>query len=110
MPMDDERYRSFDAFLLVHQSKAVPVGRPVAHMQFFDAAMPHDAPLLLMDEEDLIGGSDPVLDRDAPLVRELLTQLRTYDCHYQRVVGLIFDRRTVHSHVLEMPASWTGSR
>ena len=81
------------------------MARPVAHMHFFSPTCPlsHDAPLLLMDKEDLIDGTDPPLDREAPLVQALLHQLRTYDCDTQRIVGLIFDRRTVFSHVLEMP-------
>lgn len=40
------------------------------------------------------------LDTNSLLVRELLRQLTTYDCTRQRVLGIVFDARTVRSYVL----------
>lgn len=104
--MDDDRYRVFERFIAMHHTKARPTGEPIVHMQFYGADRPplgHDTPLLLMREEDLIEGESPPVNREAPLVRQLLRQLRTYDYDHQRIVGLIFDRDTVLSHVMEMP-------
>lgn len=93
--MERER-RIFRGFLDLHARKASTTERPAAHMQFWSEGLGVDEPLLLMDEEDLLGA----LDVEASPVRWLLHQLRTYDPARQKIVGLIFDRKTVLSDVL----------
>lgn len=90
--MDDARRRDFDCFLALHASKATTTDEPMVHAMFHN----HSSPLLGMDEEDLKG----VLDVEEELPTRLLQQLRTYDCRTQRILALIFDRKTVLSTVL----------
>ena len=96
--MERER-RLFRGFLSVHERKAVPTDEPVAYLQFYNECMPVHTPLIKFTKEDVM----KELDCDAELVRFLLHQLSTYDCTTQRIVGLIFDKRTVLSDVLLMP-------
>ena len=77
-------------------ARARPTEEPCVHLQFHAEAMPHDAPLLRLTRDDVLEALDP----DAELVRWLLEQMRTYDCAHQRIVALVFDRRTVLSEVL----------
>jgi hypothetical protein len=95
--MDHER-RLFDCFLAMHAHKAGPTEHPVAHLHFRDEAqgIPHDAPLIALARDDVLDA----LDKNAPLVIGLLEQMRTYDCTRQRIVGLVFDKRTVFAEVL----------
>lgn len=91
----DERRGTFRAFLALHAHKA-PQGteEPVAHLQFHPVAL--EAPLLALTRDDVLDA----LDASSELVRWLLEQMRTYDCRTQRIVGLVFDERTVLSEVL----------
>jgi hypothetical protein len=59
-----------------------------------------EAPLLAMDREDVL----EAMDSDSRLVSWLLEQMRTYDCRTQRIVALVFDKRTVLSEVLRVPS------
>ena len=97
--MEEQRKR-FQSFLALHAHKAVPTEEPVAHMQFVSDTMPLDAPLLQLTKEDVLEALDA---EGSELVRWLLEQMRTYDCTCERVVGLVFDKRTVLSEVLRMP-------
>lgn len=94
----EEQRRIFDTFCALHAHKARPTEEPIAHLQFYNAAaMPIELPLLQLTRDDVL----EALDADgSELVRWLLEQMRTYDCTRERIVGLIFDRRTVLSHVL----------
>lgn len=96
--MESER-RSFDAFLKMNARKATGTRTPVVHAQFHSDTMHPDDPLLVMDQDDVLSELDPT----SSLVRWLLKQLTTYDCTRQKIVCLIFDRRTVLSEVL-----WVG--
>ena len=87
--------KAFADFLAMNLKKATATDRPVAHVQFYGEAMEHDAPLLLMDQEDILAE----LDKESSLVRWLLNQLTTYDCTKQKLVALIFDRSTIISDV-----------
>lgn len=95
----EEQRKTFHTFLSLHAHKATVTNVPMAHVQFFSKTMPHEAPLLQMSQEDIV--SD--LDKDSELVCWLLEQMRTYDCTHQRIVALIFDKRTVLSEVLRQP-------
>lgn len=92
--MDSQR-RTFATFVTLNLKKASETDRPVAHMQFYSDDMDHDAPLLLMDKEDIISE----LDTESSLVRWLLNQVMTFDCCRQKIIGLIFDRQTVLSDI-----------
>ena len=99
----EEQRRLFRTFLSVHAHKACPTPSPVAHLQFYRGQeagllLPSDD-LLAFDQEDVLSA----LDTESELVRFLLHQMATYDCTTQRIVGLIFDERTVLSEVLRMP-------
>lgn len=89
----------FNTFLSMHAHKAQATEEPRAHMMFYSDKMTPDAPLLLMDRDDVLDA----LDCNSELVRWLLEQMRTYDCRKQRIVGLVFDRGTVLSEVLRVP-------
>lgn len=94
----DEQRRTFHAFLAMHAHKATATEEPRAHLAFVDksGSVPHDAYLLSLDRDDVV----EALDTQSELVRWLLEQMRTYDCYTQRIVGLVFDKRTVLSEVL----------
>lgn len=94
----EERRRAYDVFMSFNASKARPTSEPTAHVMFKGM---HDitsstCPLVCMSVEDVLTD----LDKESPLVQQLLRQLHTYDCHTERVVGLVFDRQTVLSDVL----------
>lgn len=80
----------------MNSKKATATDRPLAHMQFHTNHMDPNAPLLQMDKDDIL----EALDTESSPVRWLLKQLTTYDCTKQKIVGIIFDRRTVISEVL----------
>lgn len=94
-----EEYRkTFRNFLALHALKGGATNTPSVHVAFHTAGGPCNpaAPLLLMTEEEL----PDVVDFDCELVRWLLHQLRTYDCRTQKIIALVFDRKTVMSDVL----------
>ena len=93
--MDDHR-RQFHRFLALHVHKAPPTETPVAYLQFASADTGPRACLIKFDREQVMAE----LDCEAELVRWLLHQMSTYDCTTQRIVGLVFDKRTVLSEVL----------
>ena len=96
----DEQRRIFDTFLRTNVRKCRPARKPHAYLQFYRGAVPHGEPLIEFAEDDVHKALDP----DASdLVRWLLYQMRTHDNTTQKVVGLIFDRETVLSDVLEDP-------
>ena len=92
--MDKER-KIFETFVSLNLKKATETDQPVAHMQFYSESMDHDSPLLLMYQEDILSE----LDTESSLVRWLLNQLATYDCTKQKIIGLIFDKKTVLSDI-----------
>jgi hypothetical protein len=91
----EKQRKAFSTFVSLNLKKASETEGPVAHMQYYSETMDNDAPLLLMEKEDILSE----LDVESPLVRWLLNQLTTYDCRRQKIVGLIFDKRTVISDV-----------
>lgn len=100
--------RQLHAFLALHAHKAGPTEEPVAHLHFLpepayagaERALPApDAPLVSLTRDDVLEALDPQSD----LVRGLLTQMSTYDCTRQRIVGLVFDTSTVLAEVLRVP-------
>lgn len=95
--MERER-RAFSVFLTMHAHKASPTDTPIAHLQFYDEHMPADAPLIQFTRDDIVECDD--LDHTSELVRFLLHQMTTYQCRSQRIVGLVFDKKTVLSDVL----------
>jgi hypothetical protein len=99
--MERER-RAFQVFLAIHASKAVATEEPVAHLQFYDECMPADVSLIKFTRDDIVECDE--LDHESELVRFLLHQMTTYDFRTQRIIGLIFNRTTVISDVLRMPA------
>lgn len=97
--MEDQR-RIFDLFLRASAHKCRPSKQPHAYLQFYRGAIPHAQPLIRFTEEDVMRE----LDTDnSDLARWLLHQMRTHDNERQKVIGLIFDRTTVVSDVLEDP-------
>lgn len=92
----EEQRKIFHTFLKLNAKKASCTDKPVAHLQFYSEHLDPNAPLLQMDQEDIL----EELDKESSPVRWLLNQLVTYDCTKQKIVGLIFDRQTVISDVL----------
>ena len=97
----EEEQRAFKTFLLLNESKAGPTQEPTAYLQFFnrETGNPVEQSLIAFTKEDVL----EEMDSSSELVRFLLHQMSTYDCTCQRIVGLIFDKRTVLSDVLRMP-------
>jgi len=105
----EEQRRIYERFLSMHAQKAQTTQDPVAHLQFWrgvDAPIAHDAPLIALTREEVLSELDP----DSELVRWLLQQMSTYDSTRQRIVGLVFDKRTVLSDVLREPAAEREAR
>lgn len=92
--MERER-QIFHTFLALNAHQAVPTEEPIAHLQFYNGSCDNQE-LLALTREDVLDALDP----ESELVRWLLEQMRTYECTRQRIVGLVFDRRTVLSEVL----------
>jgi hypothetical protein len=61
--------------------------------------VPHDASLVRFTKENVLSE----MDKESDLVKWLLEQMCTYDCTCQRIVGLVFDKKTVLSEVLRCP-------
>lgn len=95
--MEAER-KIFHVFLGLHSHKACTTDEPIAHLQFHNDTLSPDAPLISFTREDVI----EELDKESELVRFLLHQMTTYDCHTQRIVGLIFNKQTVLSEVMRV--------
>jgi hypothetical protein len=89
----------FKTFLAMHSKNTAPLSwERCVHAQFYRAAggIPSDSePLLIMDQQDILDDLDP----ESPLVRWLLEQLRTYHPTKQKIIALIFDKKTVLSDV-----------
>lgn len=99
--MNEDHHRLLEQALALHAGKARPTEEPRAHLLFAsdkNLLDPHAAWILLSREHVL-----STLDTTSPLVQRLLEQMRTYDCRKQRIVGCVFDRRTVLSEVLRCP-------
>lgn len=97
----DEKRREFAKYLVSNAHKARCTLQPTAHLHFYDpiAGNPNPTiPLVAMSKEDVL--SCPLLNRESELVRWLLHQMTTYDCHRQKIVALAFDRDVVLSEVL----------
>ena len=92
--MERER-KIWDAFRIQHAKKADATDTPIVHAQFWSETLHANDPLLQMDEEDILSE----LDTSSTLVQWLLNQLKTYDCRRQKIVALIFDKKTVISDV-----------
>jgi hypothetical protein len=91
-----ERQRKiFNTFLALNAHHAVPTEEPVVHLQFYDGRCDSQE-LLALTRDDVLEALDP----SSELVRWLLEQMRTYDCLRQRIVALVFDKKTVLSEVL----------
>tara|TARA_B110001450_G_scaffold61192_1_gene57977 strand:+ start:983 stop:1285 length:303 start_codon:yes stop_codon:yes gene_type:complete len=96
--MDEaSRQRAYRTFLTMEAGKADVTAWPCAYVKRHG----DDAPLLKMEEDDLIGALDT--ETPSPSVRWLMHQLKTYDCTKQRLLVLVFDRATVLSDVLRVP-------
>lgn len=94
----DREQRCFKVFLSLHASKARPTEEPVAYLQFYKEYLPADTPLIKFTIQDVLECDE--LDHSSELVRFLLHQMSTYDSRTQRIVGLVFDSKTVLSDVL----------
>ena len=93
--MDDLR-RTYRAFLEQNHRKAVTTHTPLAHVHFYRGTLT-DEPLVQMNRDELI---EYGLDPSSQLVQWLFHQLSTYNTDTQRVVALVFDKKTVLSDVL----------
>lgn len=94
--MTTQQHELFKAFLPLHGKQAKPSDAPLAYLQFASAYRGVPSRLITFRREDVVAE----FDSDAPLVRWLLNQMTTYDCRTQRIVGLVFDRRTILSEVV----------
>ena len=95
--MQAER-KTFEAFLAIHAHKARPTDQPCAYLQFANTTLTPATPLIRFTRENVMNE----LDASSELVRFLLHQMSTYECTKQRIVALVFDKRTVLSEVLRV--------
>ena len=92
-----ERYRNaLNVFLSQHAKDVAPTREPRANLQFFHSP---EQGIISFSREDILNE----LDSSSPLVIKLLTQISTYNCERERIVGLIFNKQEVLSEVLMMP-------
>ena len=92
--MDEEKRREFTAFLSTQTSKCKPTG---GERRAFLCLVKEQGPSLLsLSAEDI----EDVMDKEELLPRELLRQLHTYDPYEQKIIGMVWDRKTVYSEVL----------
>lgn len=94
--MDRER-KLFQVFLALHSKDALPTDEPCCYLKFHSDDPSVTSPLIRFTRDDLIECDE--LDKDSTLVRYLIKQVSTYDCKTQRVLGLVFDSKTVLSDV-----------
>ena len=93
--MQEER-RLYRGFMELHSSKAATTAFPCVQVMFYKDTMGPKDPLVQMTRQDILDE----LDKESPLVRQMLRQVSTYDVDKQVVVGLVFDRKTVLSDVV----------
>ena len=94
--MIEEYQRALRNFLYRHAKDVIPTREPRAHLQFFHNP---EQGIISFSREDLLNE----LDSSSPLVNKLLSQISSYNCEKERIVGLIFNKREVLSEVLMMP-------
>ena len=83
-------------FVPMHEKQAATSDVPLAYLQFANAFRGGPSRLIAFKMEDVV----KEFDTDSPLVRWLLNQMTTYDCRTQRILGLIFDKKTILSEVI----------
>ena len=98
--MEKER-KTFRAFMDLY-SKQAPFsedGSRRATLMFAeeDGSLSRSSPLISFTLEDAL----EVLDKESELVRWLLNQINTHDPYTEKVVGLIFNPKTVLSEVMK---------
>ena len=93
-----EKRHIYKGFLALHSHKATTTSEPIAHIAFHppDGILPPHLPLVRMTREDVASE----MDTSSELVRWLLRQMSTYDHEREKIVALVFDRKTVLSDVL----------
>ena len=94
----EEKRKIYQTFMSMNAHKATTTENPTAHVMFYKEgkSMSPTQPVIAMDKDQI----QQELDQECELVRWLLHQMSTYDCRRQRIVALIFDRKTVLSDVL----------
>lgn len=96
--VDDAQVREFRSFLQLHHHKAPATRTPCCFLQFRKGGgVPHDAPLLRLTEDQVQQELDPERQEG---VRHLLNQMRSYECHKQAIVGLVFEDGSTMSEVM----------
>jgi hypothetical protein len=98
----EEKRKIYETFLSFNAHKASVTDVPTVHAFFYHSGTMSPAiRLITMSPDDV----KEELDMGCELVRWLMHQLHTYDCHTQRIVALIFDRQTVLSDVFDIHAA-----
>ena len=97
--MEDAKRKEFMSFLSTQASKCKPTGgERRAYLYLVKEQGPYGprSSLLSLSAEDVV----EVMDKEEPLPRELLRQLHTYDPFEQKIIGMVWDEKTVLSEVL----------
>ena len=92
----EREVKIFETFLALNHHKADATEEPVVHVAFHkqDCLSP-GMELIRFRREDIL----EELDKESPLVQQLLRQVSTYECHRQCIIALVFDAKTVLSEV-----------
>ena len=93
--MEAER-RIQEAFVTLNAHRVPTTDNPVAHLAFYRGGGTMPDEILAFDRDDILNE----MDAESELVRWLLNQMNTYDCTKQRIIGVVFDKKTVLSDVL----------
>lgn len=93
--MERER-KIYETFLSMAAKRAPCPRERLCYLQFYDGHLSAETPLVAMSAQDVLDCLSP----EDVTVRWLLNQMRTFDPHTQKVVGLVFDRARVVSDVL----------
>ena len=94
----EKEQKALGAFVSLHANK-VPArtnNRCVFLVRYTDAGIPLDTPLVMYTLEDIVAA----FDTESTLIHWVIQQIQTYDVDTQSVVGLIFDRSTILTHVI----------
>ena len=98
--MNDVRMKEVDSFVDLHKEKCPRTTERCAFLANHAPALPLDLVLTLYEVDDLTQEGSP-LDKESRLVQWLLRQMTTYDPDSQNVIGLIYDKDTVLTRVVE---------
>lgn len=93
----EEHKQAFNVFLAMHSKKGKVTKEPIAYLVKKEDCVNPNAPLVAWKEEHLVN----FFDHDSVYFQVLMKQFKTYDYEKQILMGMIVDKQTILSEVLE---------